>query len=209
VDAEIRAHTHYADEAFKKTNLERERIVSGEFYDCTFVQCSFVEAVFNGCRFANCVFRQCDLSLAQVSASRFSATQFEDSKLVGIDWTRADWAAARLGEPVGFTRCALNHSTFIGLNLKKIEIRDCVATDVDFREADLSQAVFAGTDLDKSLFSGTNLTDADLSGARNYQIVPEDNVLRRAKFSLPEAMSLLYNMDIVLVEAERAGRGSG
>jgi hypothetical protein len=77
-----------------------------------------------------------------------------------------------------------------------------VALDVDFREADLSQADFAGTDLTGSLFSNTNLTEADLSDARNYHIAPGQNVLTRAKFSLPEALSLLYNLDIALAEGE-------
>ena len=72
--------------------------------------------------------------------------------------------------------------------------------DVDFRECDLSQADFAGTDLADSLFLATNLTQADFSRARNYQIDPSQNIVDEAKFSLPEAMSLLYSMDIVLVE---------
>ena len=72
--------------------------------------------------------------------------------------------------------------------------------DVDFRETDLSQADFAGTNLCDSLFLATDLTEADLSQARNYQIDPSQNTVRKAKFSLPEAMSLLYGLDIVLVE---------
>lgn len=50
-----------------------------------------------------------------------------------------------------------------------------------------------------TLFSNTNLTEADLSAARNYHITPGQNVLKRAKFSLPEAMSLLYSLDIDLI----------
>jgi uncharacterized protein YjbI with pentapeptide repeats len=103
---------------------------------------------------------------------------------------------------MGFFKCAISHSTFIGLSLRGIQIRDCVAADVDFREADLSRAGFGGTDLSKSLFSSTDLTEADLSGARNYDIDPGRNVLKQARFSLPEAMSLLYSLDIVLTEGE-------
>jgi len=46
------------------------------------------------------------------------------------------------------------------------------------------------------------LTEADLSKARNYLIDPGLNQLKKAKFSLPEAMSLLYNMDIILTGGE-------
>jgi uncharacterized protein YjbI with pentapeptide repeats len=135
-----------------------------------------------------------------VPGSAFSVTRFEDSKVIGVDWTRADWAATRLGDPIGFSRCAINHSTFIGLRLPGIQITGCSAVNVDFREADLSKANFAGTDLSDSLFSNTNLTEADLSCARNYRIAPGQNTLKQAKFSFPEAISLLYSLDIVLTE---------
>ena len=71
---------------------------------------------------------------------------------------------------------------------------------MDFREADLSETDFDGTDLSESLFLNTNLTEADFVGAMNYDISPEKNKLKGAKFSLPEAMSLLFNLDIILVD---------
>jgi fluoroquinolone resistance protein len=202
LNAEIRTQTHYTDQVFKEACLEQAQLVSSEFYDCSFIRCSFVESVFRACRFVNCTFQQCDLSLFQVPHSAFSATRFEDSKIIGVDWTQADWPAARLRDPLGFLKCVISHSTFIGLKLQAIQIKACVAADVDFREADLSKADFTGTDLSESLFSSTDLTEADLSRARNYHIDPDQNVLKQARFALPEAMSLLYSMDIVLTEDE-------
>ena len=117
-----------------------------------------------------------------------------------MNWAQADWSGASLGQPLGFHSTAISHSTFIGLELSDIEITECVATDVDFREADLSEADFRGTDLSESLFVCTNLRQADLREARNYRIAPGENDVTRARFSLPEAMSLLYNLDIDLSE---------
>jgi hypothetical protein len=37
---------------------------------------------------------------------------------------------------------------------------------------------------------------------RNYRIDPGQNILKQARFSLPEAMSLLHSMDIVLVDGD-------
>ena len=54
----------------------------------------------------------------------------------------------------------------------------------------------------KSLFGNTKLVEADLSRARNYQIDPGNNNLKAAKFSLPEAMALLYSMDIEIIEQD-------
>lgn len=200
MSSEISAQTHYTGQVFTDIHLEGAELLSSEFYDCTFIRGFWSKSVLRNCRFINCLFQACDLNLVQVPGSVFSVTRFEDSKVIGVDWTRADWTGTRLGDPIGFVRCAINHSTFIGLKLSGIEIRGCSAVNVDFREADLSKANFAGTNLSESLFSNTNLTAADLSDACNYHIVPGQNTLKQAKFSLPEAMSLLYNLDIVLTE---------
>jgi fluoroquinolone resistance protein len=200
LDSSIDSHSEYTDQTFKEVHLDSAQLVFSEFHDCTFLRCSFVESTFRNCRFVNCTFQHCDLRLIRVPNSVFSGTRFEDSKVVGVDWTQADWGAVGLGDPIGFFKCAISHSTFIGLSLKGLQVKDCIATDVDFREAHLTKANFAGTDLSKSLFSNTDLTEADLSRARNYHIPPEQNILKQAKFSLPEAMALLYGMDIVLIE---------
>ncbi|HEY45061.1 MAG TPA: pentapeptide repeat-containing protein [Anaerolineae bacterium] len=202
---EIHPQTQYTGQVFKETRLKQSQLTSSEFYDCTFIYCSFAESVLNNCRFVHSTFKQCDLSLIQVPNSAFSAAKMEQSKIIGVDWTLADWSSTRLGDPIGFFMCDISHSTFIGLSLKGVQIRDCIASDVDFREADLSQADFAGTDLSESLFSKTNLTEADLSRARNYHIDPGQNILKQARFSLPEAMSLLYSLDIVLIEGDNLG----
>ncbi len=190
----------YHDRRFRELDLAGRRLAGSEFYDCYFEACTFAESVIQGCRFVACSFKECDLSLVQLSGSAFSATRFLDSRIIGVDWTQADWSGVSLGQPIGFERCALRHSTFIGLSLAGIQIKDCLAADVDFREADLSQADFSDSDLNQSLFSNTNLSQADLRTARNYHIAPGQNVLTGARFALPEAMSLLYNLDIDLSE---------
>lgn len=198
----IHDHAEQTDQSFESLEMRGAEIASSEFHGCTFLNCSFVEATFKGCRFVDCEFRGCDLSLLQVPDTVFSAARFVDSKAIGINWALAGWPSANLGEPLAFFNCALGHSTFIGLKLRGIRIEGCVATDVDFREAELAESSFADTDLAESLFLHTDLSDADLSKARNYQISPADNELAGARFSLPEAMSLLHSLDIELVEGQ-------
>ena len=201
-NSSISSQAHYVDQVFKDKQLEHAEIVSAEFYDCVFFHSSFAESVFRHCRFVNCVFRECDLSLIKVPESSFSSTRFENSKVIGVNWTEAHWPKAGLANPVRFSNCAISHSTFMGLRLRGIQIVGCIAIDVDFREADLSQADFAGTDLSNSIFGKTNLSQADLSRARNYRVDPGQNILKQARFSLPEAKSLLHSMDIVLVDGD-------
>ena len=84
--------------------------------------------------------------------------------------------------------------------LPEISLQECVARDVDFREADFTQADFTDTDFSESLFVNSNLTEVDFTNAKNYNIDASLNVLKKTKFSLPEAMSLLHSLDIVLVD---------
>lgn len=198
----ISSNQYFEDRTFKKENLDQDLLELTEFLGCTFIECSFTETIFRNCKFEGSRFQNCDLSLVQFPDSIISGNQFQDSKLVGIDWTQANWGATLLQEPLIFMRCVLNHSTFISLDLQGVKIQDCIVSNVDFREVDLTQANFQGSDLSESLFSKTNLSKADLSQARNYSINPEDNTLSGAKFSLPEAMSLLYNLDIELIDLD-------
>lgn len=75
---------------------------------------------------------------------------------------------------------------------------NCEAKEVDFTETDLSEGTFGGTDFERSIFSKTNLTKANLKGAVNYSIDPRYNIIKKAHFSLPEALSLLGCLDIVI-----------
>jgi fluoroquinolone resistance protein len=197
------AQEHY-DQIYEQIHLEQGAILAGEFTDCKFVKCSFEAAVFSNCRVSSCIFQECNLSLIDISGSSFPATRFVKSKLIGVNWTQGNWSQSDFSQLDGFYDCVISHSTFIGLKLKGIQIKNCIANEVDFREADLSKVIFQGTDLAKSLFSNTNLTEADLSQARNYQIDPGSNILKNARFSLPEAMALLYIMDIEIIEQNEA-----
>ena len=190
----------YEDCVFEGLELAGEEVRDKEFAGCTFTGCSFLETRFTACRFVECAFVRCDLSLCRVTDSSFTDVTFVESRAIGVDWTEASWPALGLFQRIGFERCAVSHSTFDGLLLRGIKMVDCVAHDVDFAEADLTEASFAGTDFKESRFLHTDLTRADFQGATNYAIAPGLNVLSKTRFSLPEAMALLYGLDIILTE---------
>lgn len=195
----------YYDQVFENVHLESGELISTRFSDCTFNRCSFGAALLRNCNFTNCTFLACDLSLAKLPGSSFSETNFKNSKLMGIDWTLGDWSTLGFGNTIGFAGCVINHSTFIGLSFKGIQMENCIAHEVDFRDADLSGAGFRGTDLAGSIFGNTNLSGADLREARNYEIDPGNNKIKQARFSMPEAMALLYSMDIEIIEQDDPG----
>lgn len=190
----------YTAQEFRGEVCKNAQVKFKEFDACIFVKCSFSETAFNDCKFRDCVFKGCDLNLIGVKGCAFENTRFEDSQLIGVNWTDTTWAKNKFLKPVDFLGCLLNLSTFMNLNLKKIKLTKCVARDVDFTEANMTQANCTATDFSNSRFMRTNLTEADFTGATNYSITANLNTLKKTKFSLPEAMSLLYSLDIVLVE---------
>jgi uncharacterized protein YjbI with pentapeptide repeats len=196
----IQSNKEYSDQTFHALDLTGKQIRAATFLDCTFDKCRFSEAVFESCRLIDCTFKECDLSLVQVPGSTISGGRFTNTKLIGMNWSQADWSGQGIGNPFEFNKCALNHTTFLGVHLGAVKLRRCEAINVDFREASIVGADFAFTDLSDSLFQKTNLSKADLRYAKNYNIDPSQNIIRKARFSLPEAMALLYSMDIELAE---------
>jgi fluoroquinolone resistance protein len=194
------AQAEFEDEHFKDIVLETAHVHGRHFYNCLFLDCSFCETEFRQCRFVDCTFQGCDLSLARFGDSSFSETRFVESKAVGINWALATWPGYTLESPIRFKDCVLNYSTFIGLSLRKIGFVGCTANDVDFSEADLTEADFGDAVLTRSRFRQTNLTRANFVGATEYAIDITTNTVTKAKFSFPEAITLLYSVDIELVE---------
>jgi len=88
---------------------------------------------------------------------------------------------------------------FSGLPMSVTVFEECVIRECGFGEANLSKAVFDDCDLEGTLFHGAKLDGANFSRARNYTINPASNSIKGAKFSLPEAVSLLGGFDIELV----------
>ena len=75
---------------------------------------------------------------------------------------------------------------------------NCEAKEVEFTEADLSQGNFSGTDFENSQFAKTNLAKADFRGAKNYFLDIRHSNIKKARLSMPEALSLLTSLDVII-----------
>lgn len=194
--------TEYANETFTDLVMDHQILEEITFLSCTFTKCDFHESQLKNCVLRDCSFKQCDLNLLLVDGSTFQNIFFEKSKLIGVNWSKASWGKAsfhQLIKKINFHECVLNYSTFMQIHLPKIEMERCIAKEVNFNEADLSGASLRYTDFEGSMFAHTNLTETDFCHAENYNIDPVQNTLKKTRFSLPEAMSLLYNLDIEIV----------
>ncbi len=186
-------------EVFEDLTLSGEEFVQVEFEDCTFTRSDFSQVSFKQCYFSECHFKHCNMSLMHVLDSRFSGCKFEDCKVIGVDWTKADWSGLTQVAPQ-FKRCVLSDSSFWGLKLESIMIHACDARDVDFREANLHGGDCAHSDFSRALFRKSTLTEVDFSDARSFDIDVRVNEIKGAKFSRYEALRLLGGLDIVLVD---------
>lgn len=189
----------YVDQKFEHLNLAGAELRDKQFYDCEFLHCNFTESRLLNCRFDNCRFVDCNLSTAKIKGSAFQEVKFASCKLVGIDWTTARWPSVALSGMIAFDECMLDGSSFFGLYMRELKLEACHAHDVDFAEADCEHASFIQTDFANSTFHHTKLAKADFSDAQNYSIDIHTNVIAGAKFSLPEAVSLLSGLGIELV----------
>lgn len=182
--------------------LRGEVFYAKSFYECRFVNCDLSEAVMENCIFSDCSFEGCNLTMVKLNHSRLSNTSFVKCKMVGVDFTAADWPEVPLKKrrdcSLKFEGCALNYSIFISMNLLAVHFDGCSLKEVGFEGADMRGASFVGCDLQGALFADTNLSKADFSEAKNYSIDVRRNNVSRAIFAQPEALSLLYALDITL-----------
>ena len=191
----------YQGVTFRLNDYRKALVEKIEFVECKFLKCNFREAQILSCKFNHCTFVDCDFGLVSLKNSQFMETTFKKCQLIGINWTETSLARKHYIKPVDFIECVLNHCTFTGLSLKKLQISHCVSHNVDFSDADLTQTNCRQTDFASSRFHHTCLTGADFTGATNYSISVIDNPVNNAKFSLPEAMSLLDGLGIELTDS--------
>ena len=184
---------NYYQQTFAKLSLSSEAIQAKTFEECIFENSRFINCSFEKSRFLSCRFHGCVISAVNVLSCRFLRPVFRKCKVLGIDWTKVTF----LREPE-FYDCQIDLSNFRMLKISKAKIINCEAKEVEFAETDFTGAIFTGTDFEKSRFFKTNLTGADLRGAKNYNIDITNNIIKKAKFSYPEAMSLLNALDITI-----------
>lgn len=172
------------------------------FQDCAFIGCNLRESTLEKCRFERCQFSKCDMSLIKIPATVFKGVHFKECRLMGINWSDANWETGSLLDikRVDFEHCLLDHSLFIDLDLSQTHFMNCRAHHLDFEHANLTRADFSGADLLDSRFENCDLTETNFAHAINYGINASKNTLHRTRFSMPEAISLLYGLDIILEE---------
>jgi len=166
-----------------------------EFDTCIFRSCSFSGAALKRWHLTDCRFENCDLTAARLTGARLRGVKFLNSRAGGVNW-----AGASSLDDLSFEHCVLDHGVFSGAKLPRFSAVDCRVREADFSEADLRGAVFTTCDLLGSRFFGADLSAADLRGAFDYLIDARQTKMKKTRVSLPEAVSLLAGLDVLLDE---------
>ncbi|MDR3641794.1 MAG: pentapeptide repeat-containing protein [Humidesulfovibrio sp.] len=180
-------------ETFADIVADNTTLNSADFFQCVFRNASFQYAQLTHCTFEQCVFDCCNLSLMQLHSTKIVGTKFMNSKLSGINWSSPSGVFS-----ASFNGCVMDNCAFVSMNLSKYKFISCSFCDASFINTKLSHCVFEDCDLRNCAFHKTDLSYADLSSSCNYFMDAESNRFHKTKFSLPEAVSLLSNFDIIL-----------
>ena len=177
--------------AFRDLDLRDREISEKVFRDCTFTNVIFAEARLRECRFEDCLVGLSDWTLAKVYGTSMRGVKFEGSKLMGIDWSDGHRSL-----DASFKECVLDYCSFVQIDMRKSAFKDCRMLEVNFTEANLTEADFSGSNLDRCQFHRTNLSRANLAGATNVRLNPNENKVKGATLSLDAAIGVVTAMGI-------------
>lgn len=138
-------------------------------------------------------FEHCQFVGTNMTGVQLVEVTFENCKLSGIDFRKC---RAFPSIDMRFVDCVLDGCNFSDLVLKNQSFVACELRRCTFVRTNLAGADFSHSDLTESLFHACDLTRADFSRSKKYAVDPVGNKITNAKFSLPEAVSLLRGFDI-------------
>jgi fluoroquinolone resistance protein len=170
---------------FENLHVKKEEFKSNaSFSRCTFESCQFSHCKLTDireCTFKNCSFTHIDWQ------GRVSDVIFDECKIVGAAFYKCE---QRFFSPQ-FKNSILLACNFSDMKLKRLSFAKCKVKECYFNQTQAQEANFKEADLEGTLFHHADLSRADFRGAINYSINPQNNVLKGALFSTPEALSLL------------------
>lgn len=167
-----------------------------EFSNYAFNDCDLSQLDLTSKEFIDCTFINCDFSMAIIEHAVFSRVKFIGCKLIGLDFSRC----SKYVFSVSFSESILDYCLFHKKKMKKTEFNKCSMKEMTFIECELTNSKFDDCDLTRTLFEKCNLEKSDFSTAYNYELIPSENNIKKAKFAYPGVMGLLRWLDIEILD---------
>ncbi|MGM9510306.1 pentapeptide repeat-containing protein [Larkinella sp. GY13] len=165
-----------------------------DFEECTFQNLTLSKAILSHANLVNCRFENCTLDAAVLKDTKLNEVRFVQCKLIGVNFEHCNPFAFA----VGFQECNLDQTYFFNRNLKKTKFVTCGLKGASFINCELNGAVFKDCNLESAVFVNNTLTQVDFSTSYNLVLDPEQNKLKKAKFSLHSLPGLLTKYDLVI-----------
>lgn len=185
----------FSDQSFRHQNYKETSLVKGEYMNCTFQHCNFENAHVINIQFIECEFIDCNFSNAILKDTAFKEVAFRHCKMIGVPFHTCDPFLLKLS----FESSSIDVSSFYQLNLTSTVFTNCSLEETDFTEAILKGSEFTNCNLRAAVFDRTNLENVDLTTAVQFEIDPEKNRVKGAKFSKENAAGLLLKHKIIVV----------
>jgi uncharacterized protein YjbI with pentapeptide repeats len=177
---------------FERVDFTIKPLPRDEYDTCNFLNCNFYTAELSHITFRDCRFENCDFSLAKLKNTGLNNIQFVGCKLLGVLFSECNQFLLS----VEFENCMLKLSVFNKLKLKKTNFKNCNLEETDFTETELTGSLFDNCEFRRAIFYKTKLEKSDFRTSINYSIDPENNNIRKAKFSISGVVGLLDKYDI-------------
>ena len=167
-----------------------------DFEQCTFKNLNLPGVAFTKSNFINCRFEHCNLTQTTLGNTKLDDITFVNCQLMHVDFGLCNPFGLRMD----FQQCRLDYAVFLDRKLKKTQFIECSMKEVHFLKCDLTNALFDSCDLELAKFGENNLTGVDFSSSYNFRIDPDDNIIKKARFSRQNLLGLLAKYDIKVVE---------
>ena len=184
------------NEQFTNLNIAEETINDREYVDCRFENCAFEALTLVHCRFTDCVFINCTINDIKTKSSEVKFAQLHNCSIRGVNWGLL-MPTGGFGEPIDkLENCSLKYNHFMRMNFRRFNWTGSSITGTTFAECNLQESNFSGCDLTDSEFFRCNLEKADFRDSKDYRIDVPGCQMKNARFSMPEAVNLLYSLGI-------------
>lgn len=186
----------YFNQMFAPSDTLPDRWNGQDFEQCTFRNLDLSRTSLSGANFINCRFDACVLTQAEVKNAKLYDVSFASCKLMYVDFGTCN----PFGFHVDFEDCQLDYAIFLDRKLKKSRFVDCSLREVQFLNCDLTGTVFGRCNLELARFEKNNLSQVDFSSSYNLGLDPDENKLKKARFSLHNLPGLLKKYDLIITE---------
>lgn len=185
---------YFDSQEFSKIDFTTTKISKGEYDNCTFINCNLEGIHASNIQFVECEFIDCNFSNTILKDTAFKDVHFINCKLIGVQFHEIDSFLVQLS----FKECQLNYSSFYQLKIPNTKFIDCNLEEVDFTETNLLSSSFSLCNLKNTVFDNTFIENTDFRTALNFDINPDRNKLKGAKFSKENVVGLLSTYKIIV-----------